>query len=114
MHHKVFTIYDQAAKAHLPPFFLPEKSMAERTFADCVNDKSHQFGKHPEDYTLLCIGQFDDVKGELIPDPVPEVIGTGVRYLNSREGYTEKQIDALTEQELNYFAGGELDESATN
>lgn len=56
MMQKIFTIYDSKAHAYLPPFFLPEAGMAVRVFSDCVNDKSHQFSKHPGDYTLFQIG----------------------------------------------------------
>ena len=34
--------------------------MATRTFGDCVNNEEHQFGMHPEDYTLFEIAIFDD------------------------------------------------------
>lgn len=60
---KVFTVYDVKAKAYLPPFFLPEMGMATRAFGDCVQDAKHMFGKHPADYTLFCVGTFDDATG---------------------------------------------------
>lgn len=63
MVHKMFTIFDQKAKAWLPPFFLPQEGVAIRTFADCVNSPDHNFGRHPEDYSLFCIGSFDDAAG---------------------------------------------------
>lgn len=63
---KIFSVYDSKAKAHLPPFFLPEEGMAIRTFKDCINSKEHQFGAHPEDYTLKQIGTFDDSSGVLL------------------------------------------------
>lgn len=61
---KVFCIYDDKAKAYLAPFFLPEMGMAVRAFSDCVNDPKHNFGLHPEDYTLFCAGTFDDRSGK--------------------------------------------------
>ncbi len=57
---KIFSIYDAKAKAYLPPFFLPNEAMAIRTFKDCCNSDQHQFGAHPEDYTLFEIGIFSD------------------------------------------------------
>lgn len=63
MKHNMFTIYDEKAKAFLPPFFLPEKGMALRAFGDCVNSPQHAFSKHPADYTLFCVGSFDDKAG---------------------------------------------------
>lgn len=63
MKHKVFVIYDDKAKAYLTPFFLPEVGMAVRAFADCVNNPEHAFGRHPEDYTLFQLGEFNDSSG---------------------------------------------------
>lgn len=61
---KVFSIFDAAARAYLPPFVLPEVGMAERAFRDCVGSSDHQFGKHPEDYTLYQVAFFEDSTGK--------------------------------------------------
>ena len=65
MKHKVFSIYDAAAAAYLPAFFLPTEGMAIRVFKDCCQDGAHAFGKHPEDYVLYIIGEWDDQNGVL-------------------------------------------------
>lgn len=62
-----YSVYDSAANAYLPPFFIHSEKMAMRSFQDAVNDQSHQFNKHPEDYILHRIGTFDDVTGQLDP-----------------------------------------------
>ena len=41
---------------------MHQNEMAIRVFSDCVNDRGHQFGKNPADYTLFNIGAFDDNK----------------------------------------------------
>lgn len=79
---KIFTIYDSKAKAFLPPFFLPEQGMATRAFADCISSDEHQFGKHPSDFDLFYIGEFDDNAGKLHPFEVRESLGNGVMFLN--------------------------------
>ncbi len=63
MKHKMFTVFDSAAGAYLPPFVLPAEAMAVRVFSDCVNSSDHQFGKHPSDYTLFELGVWDDSAG---------------------------------------------------
>ncbi len=60
MIHKVFTIYDSKSEAYLQPFFLLTRGQAVRAIRDCVSDRDHQFGRHPEDYTLFELGTFDD------------------------------------------------------
>lgn len=62
--HKIMAVYDEKAQAYLPPFFLPNVAMGERVFSDCVNSSDHQFSKHPYDYTLFSLGEFDVETGE--------------------------------------------------
>jgi len=81
MIHNVFTIFDAKAEAYLPPFILPKTSMAKRTFSDCVNSADHQFGAHPEDYTLFTIGTFDDETAQYNLLLTPESLGLGIEYV---------------------------------
>lgn len=59
----VFAVYDKAAEAFLPPFFLPNKGMAVRTFGDCIKDTSHAFSRNPADYNLMYLGKWNNVDG---------------------------------------------------
>lgn len=63
-----YAIYDTAGKAYMRPFFMMADGQARRVFQDMANDESHDIGKHPEDYSLFRIGQFDDNSGELLPE----------------------------------------------
>ena len=81
MIHKLFTIYDEKAGAHLPIFSLPAEGMATRTFTDCINSADHQFGQHPADYTLFNIGNFDDITAEILLHD-KRSLGNGVEFLH--------------------------------
>ncbi len=87
-----FAIHDTAANAYLPPFWLPAKDIALRTFKDCVNDpeNQHAFARNPKDYTLFVIGEFQDRTGELTPC-TPEAVANGLSLLNPKS----PQIDDL-------------------
>jgi len=82
---KVFCVYDDKAKAYLPPFFLPEMGMATRAFADAINDKSHAFGRHPADYTLFCCGTFDDRGGKFDIESTLLVVAHGIELVDRVE-----------------------------
>lgn len=77
----MFTIYDSKAQAYLPPFFLHAEQIAMRTFGDCVNDPKHQFGLHPEDYTLWHIGSFDDSNSIVKMEKHNLNLGVGLEYV---------------------------------
>nr|UXQ87965.1 MAG: nonstructural protein [Microvirus sp.] len=83
MKYKIFTIYDSKAKAHLPPFFLPEQGMAIRVFTDCVNDPTHNFHNHPGDYTLLQIGLWDDNSAVITTNSTPSPLGNGLSFIKT-------------------------------
>lgn len=63
MKHNVYTIYDCKAEAYLQPFQMQKKGQAIRAFENTVNDPNTQFHKHPADYTLFEIGEYDDSTG---------------------------------------------------
>lgn len=82
MKFKCFTVYDDKAKAYLPPFFLPEIAQAVRTFGDCATDPKHEFGKHPEDYTLFQLGDFDSSSGVMEVNGALLYVVSGIEVRN--------------------------------
>lgn len=85
MIHQLFSIFDAKAQAYLPPFILPRQEMAERVFSDAVNSNDHQFGKHPEDYTLFLLGTFDDERAEYALQSTPQSLGLGIEYVQHKD-----------------------------
>lgn len=78
---QLYTVYDEKADAFLPPFFVPTHGLALRAFKDCVNSKDHQFGKHPADYSLFYLGDWDDDTCEFTIVP-RKALGNGVEFIN--------------------------------
>lgn len=92
-----FSIHDTKAGAYLPPFNLPTTEMAIRTFTDTINDENHPFNKHPEDYTLFQISEFDDENGTITPLQTKKPIGNGLDF----KIHKASNGDTVTHQELN-------------
>lgn len=84
MKHTIHVVYDEKAKAYLPPFFLPNEDMAIRVFGDCVNSSDHQFGAHPSDYTLFSLGEFDIETAEFTINP-PRKVFNGVEIKKAKK-----------------------------
>jgi hypothetical protein len=74
----IFTVFDSKAEAYLPPFYMSSIGQAQRAFTDSVSNPEHQFGKHPEDYTLFLIGNFDDSSCAIDMHTTPVSLGTGI------------------------------------
>lgn len=73
----VCSVYDSKAEAWLPPMHFQSKGQAWRSFSDEVNRADSEFGKHPEDYALFVVGEWNPFIGELM-GCVAEVICKGV------------------------------------
>ena len=109
MKYKTYSVYDEKAKAFLPPFVLPEQGQAIRAFSDCVNNKKHQFGMHPSDYTLFQIAAWDDADG--IHTEIQKVpIGNGVEFLTAP--LADDQSDLFEEEQTTNGADNEISNEA--
>lgn len=62
----LLALYDRATEAHAPVMTVNTRAEAIRSFREAVNDPQTPIYKHPTDYELYEIGQYDDIKGELI------------------------------------------------
>lgn len=63
---KVFSVYDTKAMCYGVPFFMGSVGAAVRAFGDLASDKQSSVAKHPSDYILYQIGEFEDSKGGLV------------------------------------------------
>lgn len=78
---QIFTIFDKKALVHLSPFYLHTKGEALRTLDDLVNDVQSRVNKHPSDYQLFKIGEWDDLTGVTDSLPNPEFIEEASNYV---------------------------------
>ena len=69
---KVYAVYDMAAGAYMAPFFQLNDALAIRLFANMVNDGQSLFFQSPEDFSLHCLGEFDNASGLFTCDKGPQ------------------------------------------
>lgn len=79
----VLSVRDRAADVFGRPFFAPSIGSAIRSFSDYINDTKEQseMQKHPEDFDLYHLAEFDDETGvfECLPKPKQIAIGKDVK-----------------------------------
>jgi len=97
MFNKMFAVFDRKAKAFHPPFVLPNSDMAARTFADCINDPKHNYGVHPEDYTLYLIASWSQETGRVDGSGELEIVGNGVQYIRNSDSPDETPDETPSE-----------------
>lgn len=68
---KIFTVWDECAKAYLQPMFFLTKGQAIRALTEAVNSPDHNFHKYSDQYVLFELGTYDDSTAcfELLESP---------------------------------------------
>nr|WAE43593.1 MAG: nonstructural protein [Microviridae sp.] len=77
---RIFTVHDSKAEAHLPPFYMKTKAEAMRAFESTVQDKESQFHKYPSDFTLLELGEFDEISASICTHAKPLILANAAEY----------------------------------
>lgn len=63
---KAFSLLDLKTGVYSQPFFFAHRAQATRAVVDMAQDLSTTVGRHPEDFCLYMVGEFDDTIGRLI------------------------------------------------
>lgn len=82
MRYKIVAVRDRAADVFAQPFFVASIGVAIRSFTDEVNrkDENNGFYKHPEDFDLYLMGEYDDSDGSFeCMQPKQICVGKDVR-----------------------------------
>lgn len=91
---KMYTIHDSKVEAYLNPTTVRSTGEMIRIFTDLCNDKEHQFGKYPADYTLLEIGEWDEFTGTLRPYETKKNLGLALDFKKDTISQSPKLMEA--------------------
>lgn len=94
-----YSIFDSKAANYSPPFFMANHKLAIRSFADIVNDRQTNICRHPEDFSLVFLGSFDDSVGVIEAiDHQPLMTASAVKGPDGLDSDTVKMVrDMFTE-----------------
>ena len=76
----VVSIRDSKSGIFSRPFFVPHIGVGRRMFGDLAVDVQTDVGKHPEDYALYHLGDYDDVSGALVSNSQPVFVANAVEF----------------------------------
>lgn len=73
---KICAVRDQAADVFGRPYFVPTTGIAIRSFTDEVNreNEDNQLYKHPKDFTLYELGDYDDNEAIITTHAQPKLL----------------------------------------
>lgn len=73
---QIYSVRDNAIQAYLPPFYARARGEAIRMVQGIMQDPNTNFNRHPEQFALYLLGEFDDASGNLIAVENPERVIT--------------------------------------
>lgn len=82
----VVSVYDRASEVFGRPAFIPARGAAIRSFTDEVNrvDANNELNRHPDDFDLYILGEFEDSQGIFtLDDNGPTVLVRGKDVVNT-------------------------------
>lgn len=72
---RFFSIYDRKALIFMPPFHALTDAAAVRAVHDAMADPQTSLHRHPDDFVLFAVGEFDDGSGVYTSEiPVRHVV----------------------------------------
>nr|QJB18970.1 MAG: nonstructural protein [Microvirus sp.] len=71
---KIYTIYDKKSLSHALPFFFENKGLCLRDLSELVNDGKSLPSKHPHDFSVWEIGEYDQKSGTVVPHKQPVIL----------------------------------------
>lgn len=88
----IYVIFDAKAKLYNTPFYQLNNAVAHRTAESLVSDPTTDIARNPEDFTLFCLGSYDDNTAEFDLLATPEAI---IKF----HELTPRNLEPLTAQE---------------
>lgn len=73
----VVAVRDSAVDAFMRPLFVPTLGLGTRVFSDEVNRKDGEMSRHPDDYDLYHLGEWDEHTGRFFSLEQPQLIVRG-------------------------------------
>lgn len=85
---QLYSVYDQVAGTYSNPVTARNDAVAARLFVHSVSTEGESLVKsHPDDYSLVRIGSFDEVDGLVSACATPELVMTGRVAVRSTEPF---------------------------
>lgn len=81
----VYAIYDSKVQAFLQPWYAQNHATACRNLELACRDPKSGFVQFPVDYTLFCIGEYDDQSGVISPHQLHQNLGNMQQFLPAAE-----------------------------
>lgn len=77
----VASVFDSAVGVYFQPFFARSRREALRSFVDAATQSGHTFNKHPGDFSLFVLAEWNEESGRFENKAAPECLGTALEHI---------------------------------
>ncbi len=81
---QLYAVFDMASGTYEKPFFSTTDDLVRREFENVATAKDTPIGKHPKDYSLWRLGNFDDNTGT-VKDEANECLCTALEIMSQSQ-----------------------------
>lgn len=78
---QILCVYDSKAESYNRPVYVEAVGIGLRGFMDLLKNPEHEFTKHPEDYTLFHLGEFDTKTAKFDLLKTPKSLGVAIEFM---------------------------------
>lgn len=97
MNVQLYAIFDQASGVYEKPFFSTADDLVRREFYNVATAADTPISKHPKDYSLWRLGNFNDNTGKLM-DEQNECLCTAMEIIAQSRQIDKTQMELLEDE----------------
>lgn len=81
---KIYSVFDSAVGDYARPFYDVSRGSALRSFSDIAQDSTSAIGKHPQDFTLFELGEYDSSTAKFDIYSTPVSCGVAIEFIAAK------------------------------
>lgn len=81
---RLYSVYDSKTESYSSPLTCKSHGEALRQFADVANDNNSNISRHPGDFSLFYIGDYDELRGTVCPLEANVNLGCAIELKNKQ------------------------------
>ena len=70
----LYSIFDKKASMYSEPKPAPTDGVFTRLVQDMIREGNNQVANHPEDFSIVCVGEWNELAGSITPAEKPRVV----------------------------------------
>lgn len=93
------SVYDSKVKVWSQPHLFVNRGAMLRAWEEAANDPQSPFSKHPADFTMFVVGEWNDETGQAVMFHAQESLGTALQFKRDQQLPFMANVENINRQE---------------